>query len=271
MNEEVQHLFHELVDLPPGERERIFTQRQIAPEIRAEVELLLNFDSPGAGSLTDCVARGAQEALDSTQLKAQRSSSLTGRRLAHYQLTEKIGSGGMGEVYKAHDPRLKRDIALKVLLPMMTADEEHRLRFKREAQAIAALNHPNIVTIYSVEEADGLAFLTMELVHGKPMKDLIPRKGLPLETFFKLAIPLADALGAAHQCGITHRDLKSTNIMVTRDGRVKVLDFGLAKLREREGAPAELSGLPTEGITRAGQILGTCAYMSPEQYKIIDK
>src|SRR5215831_15380840 len=267
MNEEVQHLFHELVDLPPGERERIFTQRQIAPEIRAEVELLLNFDSPGAGSLTDCVARGAHEALASTPpealastpLKEQRSSSLAGRRLAHYQLTEKFGSGGMGEVYKAHDPRLKRDIALKVLLPMMTADEEHRLRFKREAQAIAALNHPNIVTIYSVEEADGLAFLTMELVHGKLMKDLIPRKGLPLETFFKLAIPLADALGAAHQCGITHRDLKSTNIMVTGDGRVKVLDFGLAKLREREGVPAELSGLPTEGITRAGQILGTCA------------
>jgi serine/threonine protein kinase len=167
----------------------------------------------------------------------------------------------MGEVYKAHDPRLKRDVALKVLPAMMAPDAGQRQRFEREAQALAALNHPNIVTVYSVEEAEGLPFLTMEFVDGKPLANLIPRKGLSLETFFKLAIPLADALGAAHHRGITHRDLKPKNIMVTGDGRVKVLDFGLAKLREHQVPAAAVSTLPTEGLTGSGWIIGTVAYM----------
>jgi serine/threonine protein kinase len=171
----------------------------------------------------------------------------------------------MGEVYKAHDPRLKRDVALKVLPAMMAPDAGQRQRFEREAQALAALNHPNIVTVYSVEEAEGLPFLTMEFVDGKPLANLIPRKGLSLETFFKLAIPLADALGAAHHRGITHRDLKPKNIMVTGDGRVKVLDFGLAKLREHQVPAADVSTLPTEGLTGSGWIIGTVAYISPEQ------
>jgi eukaryotic-like serine/threonine-protein kinase len=188
-----------------------------------------------------------------------------GSRLGPYEILAAVGSGGMGEVYRAYDPRLKRDVAIKVLPPTTIADQEHRQRLEREAQAIAALNHPNIVTIYSVEEAEGVPFLTMEFVDGKPLSELIPRNGMAMEPFLRLAIPIADAIAAAHLGGITHRDLKPTNIMAASDGRVKILDFGLAKLRDPEGPANRLSAFTTEGLTGSGQILGTVAYMSPEQ------
>jgi Tol biopolymer transport system component len=171
----------------------------------------------------------------------------------------------MGEVYRAHDPRLKRDIALKVLPETTAADPERRARFEREAQSVAALNHPNIVTIHSVEEAEGVLFLTMEYVEGKPLGDLIVKGGLPLTKLLSVAIPLADAVSAAHQRGITHRDLKPANVMVTADGRVKVLDFGLAKLMEASPVAMGVTGLPTGPLTGEGRIVGTVAYMSPEQ------
>ena len=188
-----------------------------------------------------------------------------GSRLGAYEIIAAAGSGGMGEVYRAHDPRLKRDVAIKVLPQAVAANPERRQRLEREAQAIAALNHPNIVTIYSVEEAEGVPFLTMEFVDGKSLAELIPRNGMVIETFLRHAIPIVDAIGAAHQRGITHRDLKPANIMVAGDGRIKVLDFGLAKLREPNALTAQLSSLPTGGLTGSGEILGTVAYMSPEQ------
>ena len=142
---------------------------------------------------------------------------------------DKIGSGGMGDVYLAEDTTLDRKVALKVLPPELADDAERRARFTREAKAVAALNHPNIVTVHSVEEAGGVHFITMELVKGKTLAEMLPKKGFALGKFFEIAIPLADALAAAHQQGITHRDLKPANVMVSEDGRVKVLDFGLAK------------------------------------------
>jgi eukaryotic-like serine/threonine-protein kinase len=190
---------------------------------------------------------------------------MLGRILGHYRIDRELGSGGMGEVYAAEDLKLHRQVALKVLSAPISVDDERRQRFAREAQAVAALNHPNIVTIYSVEQSDGLHFLTMEIVVGQPLSRLIPHDGVPLERLLKLAIPLADAVSAAHQKGITHRDLKPANIMVGDDGRLKVLDFGLAKLKEGDPARAGVTSLPTRTVTGEGRILGTVAYMSPEQ------
>ena len=189
-----------------------------------------------------------------------------GSRLGSYEILSSLGSGGMGEVYRARDPRLNRDVAIKILAESVAHEPDHVARFQREAQSIAALNHPNIVTIYSVEEADGTSFLTMELVEGKALSETLDPRGLPLARLLEIAIPLADAVSAAHEKGITHRDLKPANVMVTGAGRVKVLDFGLAKLVESSlPAAAGVSALPTRVETGDGRIVGTVAYMSPEQ------
>jgi non-specific serine/threonine protein kinase len=185
-------------------------------------------------------------------------------RLGPYEILGPLGAGGMGEVYRARDPRLKRDVALKVLPAELAAEPERLERFQREAETLAALNHPHIVSIFSVEEAEGLHFLTMELVEGKTLTRVIPRGGLPLSRFFQIAIPLTEAVSAAHEKGITHRDLKPGNVMVTEEGRVKVLDFGLAKLRADTAPAADTQATTREG-TEPGRVMGTAPYMSPEQ------
>jgi len=185
--------------------------------------------------------------------------------LGHYRIVRPIGAGGMGEVFLAEDGKLGRNVALKVLAHALAADPERRGRFEREARAVAALNHPNIITIYSVEDLDGLLFQTMELVEGKTLTELIPPHGMSLEQLLHVGIPLADAVGAAHQRGITHRDLKPANVMVTDEGRVKVLDFGLAKLREELPVGGLSVTVTKEQLTSEGRIVGTVAYMSPEQ------
>ncbi len=185
-----------------------------------------------------------------------------GTRLAQFEIVACLGSGGMGEVYRAHDTRLTRDVALKVL-PAAVAADDHRLeRFSHEARALAALTHPNIVAIYSVEDAEGVRFFTMELVDGAPLAELIPAAGLPLLRLFDIAIPVADALGAAHEKGIVHRDLKPANVMIDASGRVKVLDFGLAKAAM--DGPAS-GATATQLVTEAGVVFGTVPYMAPEQ------
>jgi serine/threonine protein kinase len=149
---------------------------------------------------------------------------MIGRTLSHYRILEKLGSGGMGDVYVAEDKKLGRRVALKILPAGAAETDERRRRFEREAKAVAALNHPNIVTVYSVEEADGFHFITMELVRGKTLTEFLPRGGLRLGTFFEIAIPLADAVSSAHEHDIIHRDLKPDNIMVNDEGRLKILD-----------------------------------------------
>ena len=188
---------------------------------------------------------------------------MIGTTLGHYRILERLGKGGMGEVFLADDTKLGRKVALKVLTEELASDGDWRQRFEREARAVAALNHPNIVTIHSVEEANGVLFLTLELVDGDTLASHIPPGGLPLDKILAFAIPLADAVGAAHQRGITHRDLKPVNVMVTSDRRIKVLDFGLAKLAETEQAAMGVT-MPAD-LTGAGRIMGTTAYMSPEQ------
>jgi serine/threonine protein kinase len=190
---------------------------------------------------------------------------MIGTTLHHYRIIRALGHGGMGEVYVAEDTRLHREVALKLLPPEMAADAGRLQRFQREAQAVAALNHPNVVTVYSVEEAEGLHFITMELVEGKTLTDLIPERGFPVPEFLKLSLPLADAIAAAHQRGIVHRDLKPANIMVTAGGRLKVLDFGLAKLKPGITGTADARTLTADQLTIQHEIVGTPSYMSPEQ------
>jgi len=190
----------------------------------------------------------------------------SGKTLSHYRLLQEIGRGGMGVVYKALDLTLDREVALKVLPLEATSDPDRLERFRREAKAVAALNHPGIVTIFSVEEAEGIHFLTMELVSGRTLHEVIPEGGLPLEKIFQIAVPLAEALSAAHERGIVHRDLKPSNVVVTEEGRLKVLDFGLAKLLSPKEGFSEGSLPPTRTLATAeGKILGTVPYMSPEQ------
>jgi Tol biopolymer transport system component len=192
---------------------------------------------------------------------------MIGRTLGHYKILEKLGSGGMGQVFAAEDTKLSRKVALKLLPEEMASSQARLSRFEREAKAVAAFNHPNIVTIHSVENAEGLHFIVMELVRGRRLSELIPTTGMPLARFLEIAIPVASAVSAAHQQGITHRDLKPDNIMVTDEGQVKILDFGLAKPRREPPSPGRGSELPTEHLTEEGAVLGTVAYMSPEQAK----
>ncbi len=192
-----------------------------------------------------------------------------GARLLHYSITDKIGEGGMGAVYAAEDTRLGRRVALKVLPAELAEDADKLRRFEREARAIAALNHPNVVTLYSVEHSEDTRFLTMELIDGEPLSELIPAGGLQIDRLLELALPVTEAVAAAHARGITHRDLKPTNVMVDTSGHVKVLDFGLAKFVQRQPLTESFSDsdsqMVTELVTGTGTILGTVAYMSPEQ------
>jgi len=187
-----------------------------------------------------------------------------GTLLGPYHIIGPLGSGGMGEVYRAHDPRLGRDVALKILPAAMAADAAALERFTREARAVAALNHPHIVTIHSTEEAAGVRFMTMELVEGRTLDRAIQPGGVSLAQFFDVAIAMTDALTAAHQKQILHRDLKPGNVMLTDTGRVKVLDFGLARTLDVVAAGSG-DEATRAAITGEGTILGTTAYMSPEQ------
>lgn len=187
-----------------------------------------------------------------------------GTRLGAYEIVGRLGAGGMGEVYLAADTRLGRRVALKVVPPRLAGDDDRRRRLEREAQAAARLNHPNIVTLFSFEHADGIAFLTMEYVEGDPLSSRIRDQGMPLNDLLPLAIAIADAVAAAHRAGIVHRDLKPANVMLTTPGsRPKVLDFGLARF---QGVVMDASGATgTAPISDLGRIVGTVAYMSPEQ------
>jgi serine/threonine protein kinase/Tol biopolymer transport system component len=193
--------------------------------------------------------------------------SMIGKTLAHYQVTREIGKGGMGKVYQAKDQKLGRDVAIKVLPEEFARDADRVDRFQREAKLLASLNHPNIAAIHGLEESDGIHFLVMELIEGDTLADRIRTGRIPIEEALKLALQIAEALEAAHEKGVIHRDLKPANIKVTPDGKVKVLDFGLAKAYAGGRKNINLSNTPTlsDAATQQGVIMGTAAYMSPEQ------
>src|SRR5262245_42661438 len=191
-----------------------------------------------------------------------------GTRFGSLEITALLGKGGMGEVYKARDTKLKRDVAIKILPEDFSRDADRISRFQREAEVLASLNHPNIAAIYDVQEAEGSRFLVLELIEGETLADRIQRGPIPVTEALNIAKSICEALAAAHEKGVVHRDLKPSNVNITPDGKVKVLDFGLAKAMEN--APStDLSNSPTVVTsmagTNAGVILGTAAYMSPEQ------
>src|SRR5262245_18415371 len=192
-----------------------------------------------------------------------------GTRLGGHEIIALLGKGGMGEVYRARDTVLKREVALKILPDEFSRDPDRISRFQREAEVLASLNHPNIAAIHSLQEASGSRFLVLELVEGETLAERIQRGPLPIHEVLNIAAHICEALEAAHEKGVVHRDLKPANVKITPEGNVKVLDFGLAKAIESSPESTTLSNSPTLSMaaTNAGIILGTAAYMAPEQAK----
>lgn len=255
---QVDALLDAALDVPECEREQLVLQASAGnPQLREEALSLLRAQSQASQFMEHSAMRVAARAL-ARGANSTTPESLVGKTLGSYRIESLLGSGGMGEVYLAHELKLSRRVALKILPRHFVADVERVERFKREALALSASNHPNLITIYEVGEAGGLNFIAMEFVEGRTLRSMMDN-GLNLKESLEIASQVAEALTAAHQSGIIHRDIKPDNIMVRRDGYVKLLDFGLAKLTDMPGGEEDAAQ------TRAGRAMGTLAYMSPEQ------
>lgn len=259
--EKAKWIFGDAMKLAPVERRRFLDEVCAGDtETRREVEsLLASFD--GAESFMENPA-----ACEVAEMIVEKNSRLaSGQKLSRYEIVKQIGAGGMGEVYLAKDSELDRLIALKVLSGGFSRDVEHLRRFVREAKSASALNHPNILTIHEIGTADEARFIASEFVKGETLRDRLKREPLELTAALDIAVQIASALEAAHEAKIVHRDIKPENVMVREDGLVKVLDFGLAKLIEPQIHDKEFAATRSQVKTRGGIILGTAAYMSPEQ------
>ena len=258
---QIEEMFQAAQQRPESQRTQ-YLQEQCGEDValREEVQSLLARETRAEG-LLGTPAWQRDSSLLNTQSQDGRPHFVPGAALGVYEIICLLGSGGMGEVYRARDTRLGREVALKVLPPDRLGDAERRKRFLQEARAASALNHPNVVTFYDLADAKGQTVLVMEYVPGKTLDQVIPPKGLPLKSAVAYAIQIVDGLAAAHAAGIVHRDLKPANIIVGDKGTVKLLDFGLAKLRQ----PVDEN--PDAVRTHTGVVLGTFAYMSPEQAK----
>ena len=255
----LKELFHLALERSPEDRSMFLLEMcHEDGELRAELERLLAAHAQ-AGNF-----------IEQSPVSERPSTALTGRVIGRYEVGRLIGAGGMGEVYRARDTKLGREVALKILPEQFATGPDSLARFKREAQILASLNHPNIATIYGFEDADGVQALALELVDGPTLADRVAQGRIPPGEALLIAKQIAEALEAAHEHGIVHRDLKPSNIKLTRDGIVKVLDFGLAKAIETAADGHDTSPVPTitgSVKTHAGMILGTAGYMSPEQAK----
>lgn len=257
--QQIEELFHAALTCEPGKRNDFLEARCAGDEaLRREVDSLISSLHRSASFIDTPAADVAAELLLSNR------SLKPGQQIEHYRIASRLGSGGMGDVYLAEDLKLKRRVALKLLPPHFTVNPDRVRRFEREARAASKLNHPNLVTIYEIGRSNSTHFIVTEYVEGKTLRQLIKEKPLTLNEALNVTIQVADALRGAHAAGIVHRDVKPENIMVRRDGYVKVLDFGLAKLSEGGAATSDLE-TPTLLQSHPGLVMGTAHYMSPEQ------
>ena len=265
LEESAEQLFGAVLDLPPEQR-AAFLDRACdhAPELRSLVEDLLADNDRIGSFLEQPLCHRVDESSPSDSISSLHRCLPAGTRLGHYCIIEPLGSGGMGVVYLAQDVILNRNVALKVLPVELSTHKDLLLRFEREALAVSALNHPNIVTIYERGQEGATHYIAMELVEGKTLRHLLDAGMLPIRKTIEIAAQIAEGLAKAHEAGIAHRDLKPENLMVLPDGLVKILDFGLAKLALADFEPSRLS-IRTALDTQPGLILGTMQYMSPEQ------
>jgi len=260
---QIEQLYHAACEREPGERSRFLQEACADEQVRGEVESLLGCEAQAESFLESPALEVTAEAL-----AEGRARSMLGRELGHYQIVAFLAAGGMGEVYRARDSRIGRDVAVKVLPPGIAADPERLRRFEQEARATGALNHPNILTIYDVGVDEGAPYVVYELLEGETLRDRLGGGALSRRKALEYARQIATGLAAAHGRGITHRDLKPENLFLTRDGRIKILDFGLAKLTLPEGSADEDASLATLSPHRGpGRIFGTPGYMAPEQLR----
>ncbi|HEX6717199.1 MAG TPA: serine/threonine-protein kinase, partial [Pyrinomonadaceae bacterium] len=259
--QQVKEIFNSAINYRPEERGLFISQACSGDEeLRSEVESLIASHEE-SGSFIDKPAFEAAASL----LASEKGELKSGQTIGSYQVMAFISRGGMGEVYLAEDKRLGRKVALKLLPASFTTDDDRLRRFEQEARAASALNHPNIITIYEIQQAAGSHIISTEYVEGETLRHRLSRSPLTLSETLNIAIQVADALSAAHKAGIIHRDIKPENIMLRPDGYVKVLDFGLAKLSE-QASPAVAAEAPTIQVrTGSGIVIGTAGYMSPEQ------